>query len=254
MQTQNYQILLYYGIEDNETECTTFHAFRAVDPKLPHDYSKIAVELAAQLDCKPEDGCFQSRRMYIDLPESLIQRIQHDAIVSVIEKGAEELILTNLAFAAQINSVIHLQSRKEDVVSQIAQRDEPELEDVSDADIAKIAERSDNILSKNDGYFERFWDSINIAIDEYVEQVKVGGKAPIACMEYLSFSGVVMESQKFYEEAALIDALRKGLDIGYPIGVVLYQDAEGKTISRRFLEDLDCMPKYVKEEPYPTLG
>ena len=172
MQTPKYQALLYYGIEDNETECTTFHAFHAVDPKLPHDDSKIAAELAAQLDCTPEDDCFQCRSMYIDLPESLVRRIRHDAVVSVIEMGAEEFILTHPAFAAQISSVMHLQNRAEDVVSQSAQRDDPELEDVSDADIAKIAQRADNLLSKNDGYYERFWDSINSAIDEYVKQAK----------------------------------------------------------------------------------
>lgn len=246
-----YQALLYYGIEDNETECTTFHAFRAVDPKLPHDDSKIAAELAAQLDCKPEDDCFQCRSMYIDLPESLIQRIQHDAIASIIENGAAEFILTNPAFAQQIVSVMHQRSRAEDVTSTIAQREDAELECITNDDINRIAERADNILSKNDGYSERFWDSINHAIDEYVEQVKNLRQKPIACMEYLSLAGTATESHKFYEEAAFIDTLRKELDAGYPVGIILYQDTEGNTISRSFLDHLDYAPKYIREEPAP---
>ena len=75
-----YQALLYYGIEENATECSIFCAFKAEDPASPADDDSIANELAAQLDCTPDDDCFQCRSMFIDLPQSLVERIQKDAI------------------------------------------------------------------------------------------------------------------------------------------------------------------------------
>lgn len=84
----NYQALLYYGIEENETECSVFCSFRAEDPTQHHDDDIIAKDLAEQLDCKPDDDCFQCRSMYIDLPASLVQRIQQDAVDAYLRQKA----------------------------------------------------------------------------------------------------------------------------------------------------------------------
>lgn len=35
--------------------------------------------------------------------------------------------------------------------------------------------------------------------------------------------------------------------------IVLYRDGDGKTISRNLLEDLDTMPKGLKEEDAPVM-
>lgn len=76
--TKEYKIELFYGWEDGD--CGTFHSYKAVDPQVPHDDDKIVAELAEQLDRKPDDDNFYWDSMYICLPESLIKRIQEDAI------------------------------------------------------------------------------------------------------------------------------------------------------------------------------
>lgn len=76
--TKEYQVKLFYGWE--ETENGTFHAFEAVDPNVEHDAEKISEELAEQLDRKVDDIAFDYNSMYVSLPDTLIQRIQEDAI------------------------------------------------------------------------------------------------------------------------------------------------------------------------------
>ena len=73
-----YQINLFYGYE--EGECGIYHSFKAVDPDTAYNDDQIEAELAEQLDCKPEDDRFGCNSMYINLPESLIKRIQEDAV------------------------------------------------------------------------------------------------------------------------------------------------------------------------------
>lgn len=77
------QIELYYGYE--ETECGIYHSFKAIDPDVEHDDAVIAKELAEQLDTKLDCYRFSYDSMYIDLPESLIERIKADAIREYIE-------------------------------------------------------------------------------------------------------------------------------------------------------------------------
>ena len=79
-----YKVNLFYGYE--EGECGIYHAFKAVDPDGDHDDDQIGAELAEQLDCKPEDDRFDYNSMYINLPESLIKRIQQDAVREHCEK------------------------------------------------------------------------------------------------------------------------------------------------------------------------
>lgn len=46
-----------------------------------------------------------------------------------------------------------------------------------------IAERSEDILSKNDGYYERFWDSVGAAIEENKESIILAQK-PLTPRQY----------------------------------------------------------------------
>ena len=76
--TPKYQIELFYGWEDGE--CGVYHAFKATDPDVEKDDDKIAMDLAEQLDREYDDDRFDCNSMYVDLPESLIKRIQEDAV------------------------------------------------------------------------------------------------------------------------------------------------------------------------------
>ena len=73
-----YQIKLYYGYEENE--CGIYHSFRAEDPDVKVDSDEIARDLAEQLDREADDVRFNYGSMYIDLPQSVIDKIQGDAI------------------------------------------------------------------------------------------------------------------------------------------------------------------------------
>lgn len=39
---------------------------------------------------------------------------------------------------------------------------------LTDEDIKKIANKALRYIAKNDSYYEAYWDSVNMAIDEYV--------------------------------------------------------------------------------------
>ena len=92
MKRPKYQVLLYYGIEENETEAAIFHSFRLADPNTPQNEAAIVKDLAEQLDCLPEDDFFQARSMYVDLPEELVRRIQSDAIGAYVRRLSFELL------------------------------------------------------------------------------------------------------------------------------------------------------------------
>jgi hypothetical protein len=86
---ERYQVELFYGWEDGE--CGTFHSFKAVDPQVAHDDDEIAAELAEQLDRSPDDDNFHLDSMYIHLPESLIKRIQEEAVKEYCERFCKPL-------------------------------------------------------------------------------------------------------------------------------------------------------------------
>ena len=65
----------------------------------------------------------------------------------------------------------------------------------------------------------------------------------IARLDYLAFNGKVCSSVEYSDETAFLTDLKKQLDCGVPLCVVLYRDRNGKTISRAFLNDLDTLPK-----------
>lgn len=75
---KKYAIELYYGYE--EGECGIYHSFRALEPGHAVNEDLIAKDLAEQLDCVPEDDRFNHNSMYIDLPVSLVEKIQQDAV------------------------------------------------------------------------------------------------------------------------------------------------------------------------------
>ena len=174
----NHQIHLFYGIEDCESECSTFHAFRAVDPQQSHDCEAIAADLAHQLDCQPDDDRFQCRDMYVSLPESLIRRIQQDAISAFIEGGAKHICNNHAMLAAEIHRIVQHQCRMEDIEGKLTgaetERTDEEtakIASLNHADIQKITECFEKGLSNNDGYYEAYWLSAETAIQEYLSRM-----------------------------------------------------------------------------------
>ena len=74
---------------------------------------------------------------------------------------------------------------------------------------------------------------------------------PVARVDFLDLNGKVMDSEEYHSEKDFLKALQEELYYGVPVIVVLYRDEKGKTISKRFLEDLDTPPKGLKEEDAP---
>ena len=86
--------------------------------------------------------------------------------------------------------------------------------------------------------------------------VRIGTKLrtpPVARLDFLGSNGAVGDSVEYQTEADFLKALKEELDHGVPLVIVLYRDSDGKTISRGFLEDLDTMPKGLKEEDAPVM-
>jgi hypothetical protein len=75
----------------------------------------------------------------------------------------------------------------------------------------------------------------------------------VARIDYLSSRGKVFCSLDFAAEDAFLRTVKEDLHDGVPLVVVLYRDPDGKTISKDFLEDLDTLPKELKEEDQPSL-
>ena len=73
-----YQVELYYACQ--ECESGIYHAFEAVDPAANMDGDKMAEKFAAVLDTYPEDERFSCNSMLIQLPASVVQMIEDNAL------------------------------------------------------------------------------------------------------------------------------------------------------------------------------
>ena len=107
---------------------------------------------------------------------------------------------------------------------------------------------------KYTGHFEEKRESVleNIK-DKRTLIEKELDELPVARIDYLSSGGQVFCSLDFAAESAFLKTLKEELHYGVPLVVVLYRDRNGKTISQKFLEDLDTLPKGLKEEEHPLL-
>ena len=73
---------------------------------------------------------------------------------------------------------------------------------------------------------------------------------PVARVDFLDLNGKVMDSEEYHSEKDFLKALQEESYYGVPLIAVLYRDEKGKTISKRFLEDLDTLPKGLTEEDF----
>ena len=58
---------------------------------------------------------------------------------------------------------------------------------------------------------------------------------------------------EYHSETDFLKALKEELYYGVPLTIVLYRDENGKTLSKSFLEDLDTLPKGLREENAPEV-
>ena len=73
----------------------------------------------------------------------------------------------------------------------------------------------------------------------------------IGRIEYLSNKGKARSCTEYLDRELMIQEINECLDCGIPITIVLYRDENGKTISKDFVEDFDCLPAGFKEIDYP---
>lgn len=72
-------------------------------------------------------------------------------------------------------------------------------------------------------------------------------------IEYLTCKGVARYSIEYVDEESLIKEIKECLNYGVPINIVLYRDENGKTVSKNFVEDIDCLPAGFQEIDNPYL-
>jgi hypothetical protein len=73
----------------------------------------------------------------------------------------------------------------------------------------------------------------------------------IGRIEYLNSKGKVGECTEYLDKELMIAEIKECLDYGIPINIVLYKDENGKTMSKEWVEDLDCLPAGFQEIDYP---
>ena len=73
----------------------------------------------------------------------------------------------------------------------------------------------------------------------------------IGRIDYLSSKGTARACTEYLDEELMIAEIKECLNYGIPISIVLYRDNNGNTISKKFIEELDCLPAGFKEIDYP---
>ena len=104
-----------------------------------------------------------------------------------------------------------------------------------------------------DAIFVDYTDLVDLAAHNGVQLDDRLRTPPVGRIEFLDNKGFPVEAFEYQTEADLLGVLKEELNCGAPVGVVLYRDGDGKTISRDFLNELDTLPKYVSVGDAPML-
>lgn len=75
----------------------------------------------------------------------------------------------------------------------------------------------------------------------------------IGRIEYLSCKGKVGACTEYLDKKLMVDEIKECLEYGIPINIVLYRDESGKTMSKEWVEELDCLPAGFQEIDNPYL-
>lgn len=70
-------------------------------------------------------------------------------------------------------------------------------------------------------------------------------------IEYLSCNGKARSCVEYLDKNLMVAEIKECLNYGIPINIVLYRDKNGKTMSKEWVEDLDCLPAGFQEIDYP---
>ena len=73
----------------------------------------------------------------------------------------------------------------------------------------------------------------------------------IGRIEYLNSKGIVGACTEYLDKNLMVAEIKECLEYNIPINIVLYKDENGKTMSKEWVEDLDCLPTGYKEINYP---
>ena len=93
--------------------------------------------------------------------------------MKIVRDGKEfELTQEELRKAYEAKNMEYL---KEDVASQLE-----EDEDLDDVDLELIAERFEDALEHNNGYWDHYWGTMGYVIDEYIKENKNNDKRRIS--------------------------------------------------------------------------
>ena len=86
-----YCIELYYGFKTSydyaHNKDYIQHVFEAVDPVEPDVDNSVPDRLADELDTYVGSNAFTWDNIYIDIPESIVRRIQTDAVRTYLKQG-----------------------------------------------------------------------------------------------------------------------------------------------------------------------
>lgn len=75
----------------------------------------------------------------------------------------------------------------------------------------------------------------------------------IGRIEYLSNKGIAQACTEYLDENLMVAEIKECLSCGIPINIVLYRNENGKTVSKKWVEELDCLPAGFQEIDYPYL-
>lgn len=81
---KRYEAELHYGWQRSHDTYETYHAFELTDPEIPADYDELGEILADLLDTTPDDEDFDCNSMNVNIPASLVRRIQNDFINEIM--------------------------------------------------------------------------------------------------------------------------------------------------------------------------
>jgi hypothetical protein len=81
--------------------------------------------------------------------------------------------------------------------------------------------------------------------------INTGKAREVGRIDYLSSKGTVGACTEYLDKDLMVAEIKECLKYGIPINIVLYKDKNGKTMSKEWVKDLDCLPAGFHEIDYP---
>ena len=91
-----------------------------------------------------------------------------------------------------------------------------------------------------------------VGVTEHQMEMPIKAEQPVGRIDFLSRNGLIRESVDYTDATQFRQDIQKENYYGVPMSVVLYRDAEGKTIPTDFLYELDPPPSGFHIESAPN--